>query len=326
MLVDDFKFGWRQLIKSPGFSLTAILTLGLAIGANTAVFSLVDAVLLRPLPYPQPDRLALLSLEIHRNGAKAGENTSHGGAVWEAVRDQATTVDAAVISGMSAHVSLAVGDQAVSVNPQRVSAGYFRVLGVAPAIGREFTREEDRVGGPAVVLLSDGLWRSAFGASPGVVGPTIRLKGQPRGIVVDQKKFAFGGDVMFVNGRMTMNPSFEGAGGGWSSTALDLARWARTLYEGRIVPAARIAEAVQGVPAQLGPDLRYGLGVIIWPSPRGPVWGHSGYFPGYITEMRYYPDAKVAVAFQMNSSVPRALGRAPGGLVNEIADVVRSER
>ena len=134
----------------------------------------------------------------------------------------------------------------------------------------------------------------------------------------------FGGDVMMVNGRMTMNPAFEGAGGGWSSTALDLARWAKALYEGRIVPAARIAEAVQGVPARLGPEVRYGLGVIIWPSPRGPVWGHSGYFPGYITEMRYYPDLKIAVAIQMNSSVPRAFGRAQGGFLNEIADMVRN--
>lgn len=183
MLIEDIKFGWRQLIKAPGFSLTAILTLGLAIGANTAVFSLVDAVMLRPLPYPQPDRLALLCLEVHRNGAKAGENTSHTGAVWQAIRDQATTVDAAVISGLSAQVSLAVGDQAVPVVPQRVSAGYFRVLGVAPAMGREFSRDEDAVGGPAVVLLSDHLWRSAFGANPGVVGQTIRLKGEPSTVV-----------------------------------------------------------------------------------------------------------------------------------------------
>jgi D-alanyl-D-alanine carboxypeptidase len=136
----------------------------------------------------------------------------------------------------------------------------------------------------------------------------------------------FGGDVMMVDGRMTMNPAFEGAGGGWSSTAADLARWAKKLYEGSIVPAARIAEAVQGVPAQLGPEVRYGLGVIIWPSPKGPVWGHSGYFPGYITEMRYYPDAKIAIALQINTSVPRAFGRAPGGFLNEIADLVRSVR
>jgi len=183
MLIDDIKFGWRQLIKAPGFSITAILTLGLAIGAHTAVFSLVDAVMLRPLPYPQPDRLALLSLEIHRTGAKTGENTSHTGAVWEAIRDQATTVDAAVISGLSAQVSLAVGKHAVPVIPQRVSAGYFHVLGVAPAMGREFAREEDRVDGAAVVLLSDHLWRSAFGANPGVVGQTIRLKGEPSTVV-----------------------------------------------------------------------------------------------------------------------------------------------
>jgi predicted permease len=183
MLIDDLKFGWRQLVKAPGFSLTAILTLGLAIGANTAVFSLVDAVMLRPLPYPQPDRLALLSLDIFRSGVKSGANTSHTGAVWEAIRDQATTVDAAVISGMSAQVSLATGDRAIPVAPQRVSAGYFRVLGVAPAVGREFVAEEDRPGGPTVALLSDHLWRSAFNASPAIIGQTIRLKGEPATVV-----------------------------------------------------------------------------------------------------------------------------------------------
>lgn len=183
MLIDDLKFGWRQLVKSPGFSVTAILTLGLAIGANTAVFSLVDAVMLRPLPYPEPDRLALLSLQISRNGAKLGENTSHTGAVWEAIRDRATSVDAAVLSGLSAQVSLVTGDRALAVVPQRVSAGYFRVLGVAPALGREFTLEEDRAGGPSVVLLSDHLWRSAFNANPGIVGQAIRLRGEPATVV-----------------------------------------------------------------------------------------------------------------------------------------------
>ena len=136
----------------------------------------------------------------------------------------------------------------------------------------------------------------------------------------------FGGDVMMVNGRMTMDPAFEGAGGGWSSTAVDLARWAKKLYEGSIVPSARIAEAVRGVPAELGQGVRYGLGVIIWPSSKGPVWGHSGYFPGYVTEMRYYPDAKIAIALQLNTSVDRAFGRPPGGFLNEIAEMVRATR
>ncbi len=144
MLVDDLRLGCRQLIKSPGFSATAILTLALAIGANTAVFSLVDAVLLKPLPYPQPERLALVSLVVTRNGAIVNEGTSHSGAVWEAIRDQVDALDAAVLSGLSARVSMVANRVALPVAPQRVSASYFRVLGVAPAMGREFAAEEDR--------------------------------------------------------------------------------------------------------------------------------------------------------------------------------------
>jgi predicted permease len=183
MLLDDLKFGLRQLIKSPGFSATAILTLALAIGANTAVFSLVDAVLLKPLPYPQPERLALVSLVITRNGAVVNEQTSHAGVVWEAVRDQVTGVDAAVLSGLSARVSMVANNVALPVFPQRVSAGYFRVMGVTPGMGREFTAEEDRAGGPAVVVLSDRLWRSSLGADPTILGATILLKGEPHTVV-----------------------------------------------------------------------------------------------------------------------------------------------
>ncbi|HJU44643.1 MAG TPA: ABC transporter permease [Vicinamibacterales bacterium] len=183
MIADDLKYGWRQLIKAPGFAITAILTLGLAIGANTAVFSLVDAVLLKSLPYPNPERLATLMMTITRNGAVVGENDSHTGRVWEAIRDHATTVDAAVLSGLSARISLVLGDRAVVIAPQRVSAGYFRVLGVAPAMGREFTRDEDRVGGAAVTVLSDRLWRSAFNADPAVLGRTVLLKGEPHEVI-----------------------------------------------------------------------------------------------------------------------------------------------
>ena len=183
MIVDDFKFGCRQLIKSPGFTITAVLTLGLAIGANTAVFSLVDAVLLKSLPYPEPERLAALSRQVVRNGGVVGEDTAHDGTVWEAIRDHASTIDAAVLSGLSARVSLVVGDRAMPVTPQRVSAGYFSVLGVLPAIGREFTAEEDRVDGPSVVVLSDRLWRAAFNADPAVLGTRVLLKGEPHEVI-----------------------------------------------------------------------------------------------------------------------------------------------
>jgi predicted permease len=183
MIVDDLKYGYRQLIKAPGFAITAILTLGLAIGANTAVFSLVDAVLLKSLPYPQPENLATLSRQFMRNGAVISDSTSHDGKTWEAIRDHAKTIEAAVVSGMSARVSLVVGNRAMPVAPQRVSAGYFKVLGVPPALGREFTREEDRTGGPGVAVLSDQLWRAAFGADPAVLGSRVLLKGEPHEVV-----------------------------------------------------------------------------------------------------------------------------------------------
>jgi predicted permease len=180
---NDLRFAFRQLRKSPGFSSAAILTLGLAIGANTAVFSLVDAALVKSLPYPQPDRLAALSRVQTRNGVRIGEDTAHTGAVWEAIRDHTTTIDAAVLSGISARVSLVTRDRALPVAPQRVSSGYFHVLGVPPAMGREFTREEDAPGGPNAAILSDRLWRAAFNADPAVLGNTILLKGEPHLVV-----------------------------------------------------------------------------------------------------------------------------------------------
>ena len=183
MIVDDVKFGWRQLIKAPGFTLTAILTLGLAIGANTAVFSLVDAALVRALPYPAPERLGMLWHVRSRQGIAMEGPGAHTGRVWEGLRDRAATIDAAVLSGLSANVSLVTRDRAMTVAPQRVSAGYFRVLGVPPAIGREFTPDEDSPGGPAVTVLSDRLWRSALNGDPSVVGQTILLKGEPHTVV-----------------------------------------------------------------------------------------------------------------------------------------------
>jgi len=186
MIADDIRYGWRQLIKAPGFSITAILTLALAIGANTAVFSLVDAVLLKSLPYPQPERLGTMGAVYTRAGVEI-ERERNGmavtGAGWEALKSQATSLDAAVFGGLTSPVSLVAQSHTMSVEPQRVSAGYFRVLGVPPAIGREFTAEEDVVGGPAVAMLSDRLWHSAFNGDPAVVGETVMLKAEPHVVV-----------------------------------------------------------------------------------------------------------------------------------------------
>ena len=134
----------------------------------------------------------------------------------------------------------------------------------------------------------------------------------------------FGGkDAMIENGAMIVNPQMEWAGGGFASTADDLARWARTLYSGGFLPPAMMPELLNGVPARgLGRDAKYGLGVIITPTDLGEARGHSGFFPGYLTEVRYYVDQEFAVSIIFNTSVQQAIGRNPATLLHDLARTV----
>lgn len=134
----------------------------------------------------------------------------------------------------------------------------------------------------------------------------------------------FGGaDAVLVDGRLAFNPQFEWAGGGYASTAEDLALWARTLYEGGAFDATLMPEVLDGVAAPaLGGGIRYGLGVIIRDTPLGIAYGHSGFFPGYLTEMRYFPDHGISVALQVNTSDGRAIGRPVSAIVQQIAEAV----
>jgi D-alanyl-D-alanine carboxypeptidase len=135
----------------------------------------------------------------------------------------------------------------------------------------------------------------------------------------------FGGsDAMLVDGQMVINPQFEWTGGGVASTAEDLARWGKYLYDGKAFDASLMPQLLDGVPARLGQGTRYGLGVILRETAVGPVHGHSGFFPGYQAELLYLPQQKVAIAFQVNSSVPGALGRgmSPGRFAIELAGIV----
>ena len=131
----------------------------------------------------------------------------------------------------------------------------------------------------------------------------------------------FGGtdEVLLADGRFVINPQFEWAGGGFASTPSDLARWARALYTGEAFDPSLLALMLEGVPARLGPGSRYGLGVILTDTPVGPSQGHSGFFPGYLTEMAYFPELNVAAALQVNTSVGRALGRSPNAVLVELA-------
>lgn len=168
-LWQDLRYGTRMLVKQPGFSLIAILTLSLGIGANTAMFSVVNAVLLRPLPFPEPERLMLLV-----------DGKAPAGFAGADVRDLAqpnrsfTQLGAYAI----ATFNLAGGSVPEHVNGARVSAGLLPTLGVRPLYGRNLTAEEEREGGAKVVLLGYGVWQRQFGADPGVVGRAIRLDEQ----------------------------------------------------------------------------------------------------------------------------------------------------
>jgi D-alanyl-D-alanine carboxypeptidase len=129
-------------------------------------------------------------------------------------------------------------------------------------------------------------------------------------------------DAVIEDGQFAVNPGFEWTGGGIASTSEDLARWAKELYEGRAFDPALLSTMLDGVPARLGRETQYGLGVIIRQTPLGVSWGHSGFFPGYLTEMAYFPDHRIAVAVQYNSSDMPNLRTSPGAVLIELARLV----
>ena len=136
-------------------------------------------------------------------------------------------------------------------------------------------------------------------------------------------KNEFGGtDEMIRDGKFAVNPQFEWTGGGLAVTALDLATWGKILYEGKAFPAAMMGPFLDGVPAKLGPESKYGLGVIIRPSPLGITYGHSGFMPGYQTELVYFPELKTSIAVQVNSSAPRSTGKSLRAFIMDFAALI----
>jgi putative ABC transport system permease protein len=176
-LIQDLRYAGRTLRHSPGFTLVAVATLALSLGANTAIFSFVDAVLLKPLPYPDADRIVRV-LEAPPGGGRNGISTLNF-LDWQ---KQSTCFEylAAITGG---NVSLTGVDEPVQLAGARVSAHYFDVFGFKVALGRTFVDGEDQAGRDHVVVLSDTLWRSQFGGDPGLVGRTIRLDGDPHTVI-----------------------------------------------------------------------------------------------------------------------------------------------
>ncbi len=178
----NLRFALRSMVRSPLFSFTFILTLALCIGFGTGIFSVVDAVLWRPLPYPNPGQLAHAVLYDPSIGKTPG-NTSVDGRTWERIREEGGAIERAVYSGWVRGVNLSTDAEAAFVNQQRVGAGYFRTLGIPPRAGREFEAAEDIPGGPPLAIISHGLWTRTFHEDPDILGSTIRLKGEPHTVV-----------------------------------------------------------------------------------------------------------------------------------------------
>jgi putative ABC transport system permease protein len=178
-LLQDVRYAGRMLAKRPAFSAVAILTLALGIGANAAIFSVVNAVLLRPLPFDEPDRLVAVWTPVPKRSFRRGPSSYPD---FVDYRDQSASF--ASLSALRPRgYTLAAEGAPERVEGARVSWSLFATLGVAPQLGRSFSAEEDRLGGPRVAILSHGLWQRRFGADPGIVGRAVSFDGEPHTVV-----------------------------------------------------------------------------------------------------------------------------------------------
>lgn len=176
-LVQSLRLALRQLWRNPGFTITVMLTLALSIGANTAIFSVVNALLLKSLPYGHPERIG--TIYARQTGSEpSDERSGIDGEKWELLRDNAPSLISAVSGTLTSGVNVQAGTQTRYLHAGRVSAHYFDVLSLHPMLGRSFSEDEDRLYGPNAAILSYSLWRSTFDGNPQVMGQSILLKGE----------------------------------------------------------------------------------------------------------------------------------------------------
>lgn len=205
----EFRYATRQLGRNPGFTTTVVLTLALSIGANTAIFSVVNALLLKSLPYAHPERMGTIYARVtgpHGSDGLAGID----GERWELLRDGVPALISAV-SGSTSGINLKAGARVQYVQDGRVSAHYFDVLGLQPIIGRNFSEDEDRPHGPKAAILSYNVWRN-LDSAPNIIGQTIQLRSEPYtviGVLPPGTTTPLNADVY-----TSLQPSRQGEGGG----------------------------------------------------------------------------------------------------------------
>ena len=196
--MNDLRFAVRQLFKSPGFALIAVLVLALGIGANTAIFSVVNAVLLRPLPYPHSEQLVLLRERLLGPfGFESGSVSYMNYLDWRAAQKSFTDLALARTEGVSLSASDGTSPPEAA-RAGRITANYLSILQVPPLIGRDFIESDDLPGAAKVALINERVWRKQFGASPSAIGQRLNVDGVPReiiGVVSERVRFPRNCDV-----------------------------------------------------------------------------------------------------------------------------------
>ena len=196
-LLRDIRYGARSLLKTPGFAVVAIATIALGIGVNSTIFSLVNAVLFRPLAVANPDEL----VDIYGHTATSNSHDTHSYPNYVDYRDQTETLSG-VIAYTNFLANLSIGGRSELVVGEIVSEDYFRVLGIQPTVGRAFAADEFvAVGAGPVAILNHAFWQSRFAADPGALGQPIRLNGIPY-TVVGVAPEGFGGMFPAVSAQM----------------------------------------------------------------------------------------------------------------------------
>ena len=259
-LLQDLRYGARMLRKNPGFAAVAVLTLALGIGANTSLFSVVNGVILNPLPFPNPEQLVTLyESKVHfDDGAISYPNFLD----WQ--RDNRTFASMAAFAPTS--FSLTGVGEAEQISVERISAEFFSTLGVKPMAGRDFTAEDDRLGVSPVALISEPFWREKFGSAPEIVGRTISLDGTSYLVVgIIPRNFS----LQFWNFRAS---EVYVPIGQWN---FDLFRTRNTVFGlnaiGRLKPGVSLAQAradMEGVTTRLAseyPEADKGIGASLIP-------------------------------------------------------------
>jgi predicted permease len=213
----DLSYGVRQFWRNPGFTITVIVTLALSIGVNTAIFSIVNVLMLKSLPYSRPERMGTIFTRI--TGPIASYERHHvNGEQWELLRDNVPSLVAAVSFPRASGMNLEADSQVRYLRAGRISAHYLDVLAIHPLFGRNFSEAEDRPHGPQAAILSYSLWRSTFASSRKILGTKILLRGEPYtviGVLPENVTTPLTADLY-----TPLQPSHEGEGEGTNFEAI----------------------------------------------------------------------------------------------------------